>query len=115
MGPPTPGPLEATAGGEPDPQNDTFTNTGGTILASGTDSVVSLFNSTINGGTLNTASGGLIQADGTPTLIGVTNKGTYQLPNNNSTTIEGTITNSGGYPTQLHRQPHKPRSWAARA
>ena len=89
------GTLEATAGGNLILQNDTFTNTGGTILASGTNSVVSLFNSTINGGTLNTASGGLIQADGTPTLIGVTNKGTYQLPNNNSTTIEGTITNSG--------------------
>ena len=89
------GTLEATAGGNLILKNDTFTNTGGTILASGTNSVVTLLNPTINGGTLNTASGGLIQASGNPTLNGVTNNGTYQLPNNNDTTLVGTITNTG--------------------
>ena len=89
------GTLEATAGGNLILKNDTFTNTGGAILASGTNSVVTLANPIIVGGTLNTSSGGLIQASGNPTLNGVTNSGTYQLPNNNDTTIIGTITNSG--------------------
>jgi len=89
------GTLEATAGGNLILKNDTFTNTGGSILASGAGSVVTLLNPTIVGGTLNTASGGLIQASGNPTLSGVTNSGTYQLPNDNDTTLVGTITNSG--------------------
>ena len=91
------GTLEATAGANLILKNDTFTNTGGTILASGTNSVVTLLNPTIVGGTLNTASGGLIQASGNPTLNGVTvaSTGTYQLPNDNDTTIVGTITNKG--------------------
>ncbi|MGA3077543.1 MAG: hypothetical protein ABSG56_28160, partial [Bryobacteraceae bacterium] len=91
------GKLEATAGGNLILKNDTFTNAGGTILASGTNSVVTLLNSTIVGGTLNTASGGLIQASGNPVLNGVTiaSTGIYQLPNNNDTTIIGTITNNG--------------------
>ena len=89
------GTLEATAGGNLILDGDTYTNAGGTILASGTGSVATLENATINGGTLNTASGGLIQASGNPTLNGVTNKGTYQLNNSQSTTIEGTITNNG--------------------
>ena len=41
------GTLEATAGGNLILKNDTFTNTGGTILASGTNSVVTLLNPTI--------------------------------------------------------------------
>ena len=57
--------------------------------------MVTLENPTIDGGTLNTASGGLIQASGNPTLSGVTNKGTYQLPNDQDTTLVGTITNTG--------------------
>ena len=94
--------LEATAGGNLILNGDAYTNTGGTILSSGTGSVVTLLNPTINGGTLNTASGGVIQASGNPTLSGVTNEGTYQLPNNNSTTIEGTITNTGTGSIQLN-------------
>src|SRR5580700_10038570 len=89
------GTLEATAGGNLVLDGDTYTNTNGTISASGTNSVVTLQNPTINGGTLNTASGGLIQALGNPTLSGVSNKGTYQLPNSQNTTIDGTITNNG--------------------
>jgi hypothetical protein len=89
------GTLEATAGGNLILKNDTFTNTGGSILASGTGSVVTLLNSTIDGGTLNTVAAGVIQASGNPTLNGVTNNGTYQLPNSSDTTLVGTILNAG--------------------
>jgi hypothetical protein len=101
------GTLEATAGGNLILQGDTYTNTGGTILASGTGSVVSLQSPTINGGTLNTAGGGLIQASGNPTLNGVTNSGTYQLPNNNNTTLLGTITNTGGIQGHGHSRQRR--------
>ena len=76
---------------------DTYTNTSGTILASGTGSAVTLTGTgPINGGTLNTASGGVIEdTSGNPTLSGVTNKGTYQLPNDEDTQLVGTITNTG--------------------
>ena len=89
------GTLEATAGANLILDGDTYTNAGGTILASGTNSVVTLLNPTINGGTLNTASGGVIAASGNPTLNGVTNQGTYQLPNAQDTTLVGAITNTG--------------------
>ena len=90
------GTLEATAGANLILQGDTYTNTGGTILASGTGSVVTLAGPTINGGTLKTAGGGMIQGSGSVTVLNaVTNSGTYQLPNNTATTINGTITNSG--------------------
>jgi fibronectin-binding autotransporter adhesin len=89
------GTLEATAGGNLILESGTFTNTGGSILASGAGSVVTLLNSTIVGGTLNTVAGGVIQASGNPTLNGVTNNGTYQLPNGSDTTLVGTIFNAG--------------------
>src|ERR1035438_9353257 len=110
------GTLEATNGANLILQGDTYTNAGGTIqasgtgsvvtlasptinggtiLASGTNAVVSLQSPTINGSTLNTASGGLIRSAGNPTLSGVTNSGVYQLPNGTSTTLVGTITNTG--------------------
>jgi hypothetical protein len=61
--------------------------------------VVTLLGATIDGGTLNTTSGGLIQAANsrccTPVLNGVTNLGTYQIPDDNGTTLMGAITNSG--------------------
>jgi fibronectin-binding autotransporter adhesin len=96
------GTLEATAGANLILNGDTYTNTTGTILSSGTNSVVTLENNTVNGGTLNTASGGVIAAAGTPTLNGVTNKGTYQVPNSQNTTIEGTITNTSTGVIQLN-------------
>jgi hypothetical protein len=93
------GTLEATAGGSLILDGDTYTNTNGTILASGSGSLVTLQNPTINGGTLNAATGASIQATGNPTLNGVTitttGTGAYVVPNAQSTTIEGTITNSG--------------------
>ena len=93
------GTLEATAGGNLILDGDTYTNTNGKILASGTGSVVTLLNPTINGGTLNAGAGASIQASGDPTLNGVTitttGTGAYQVPNATNTTIEGTITNNG--------------------
>ena len=89
------GTLEATNGGNLILYGDTYTNTGGTILASGTNSIVTLLGSTIDGGTLNTAGGGLIEASGAPVLNGVENDGTYRLLDGTSTTVEGTITNNG--------------------
>src|ERR1039457_6316500 len=58
------GTLEATAGGNLILDGDTYTNTNGKILASGTGSVVTLLNPTINGGTLNAGAGASIQASG---------------------------------------------------
>ncbi len=89
------GTLEATAGANLILVSDTFTNTGGTIQASGAGSVVTVQGATIVGGTLNTTGGGLIQASNNPTLSGVTNQGTYQISNGNTTALEGTVTNNG--------------------
>ena len=65
------GTLEATNGGTLNLFN-TITNTGGAITASGTGSTVNIDDATVVGGTLNTASGGLLQTVGTSTLNGVT-------------------------------------------
>ena len=65
------GTLEATGGGTLNLFN-TITNTGGAITASGTNSVVNVDNATVVGGTLNTASGGLLQTVGSSDLNGVT-------------------------------------------
>ncbi len=88
------GTLEATGGAQPVLKNDTFSNSGGTILASG-NGTVELLNSTIVGGTLTTSTGGVIAAGGNPTLNGVTNSGTYAVNNTTNTTLEGTINNTG--------------------
>ena len=51
---------------------------------------------TIVGGTLNTASSGVIEdTSGDPTLSGVTNKGTYAVQNAEGTQLTGTFTNQG--------------------
>jgi hypothetical protein len=88
------GTLEATTGVLV-LQGDTITNTGGTIKS--TASAVQLNGVTINGGTLTTTGGGLIHTIGgqTATLENLTNSGNYQLDNNSSTTLVGTITNNG--------------------
>jgi hypothetical protein len=92
------GTLEATGGANLNLNGDTYTNTGGTILASGTGSTVSLNSSvTINGGTLTSSTGGVVQTTGgqISNLSGVTNTGTYAVQNNGVTKITGTITNNG--------------------
>src|SRR5712692_69191 len=75
-----------------------FTNTGGTIKATGTNSVVALESGvTVTGGTLTTSSGGVIETPGghTATLSGLTNSGTYSVNDNSTTILQGTSTNTG--------------------
>jgi hypothetical protein len=90
------GTLEATNGGRLDLTGG-YTNTGATIKATGTSSVVTLDNGSITGGTLTTASGGLVESINSATLSGVTisTGSTYADPDNTSTTLSGTITNNG--------------------
>jgi hypothetical protein len=95
--------MEATAGGTLHLLDYTINNTGGTILATGTNSVVTLDAVTISGGTLTSSSGGLFESVNTwnstvPTLTGLTiSKGsTLNIPNNDGLDFGvGTITNSG--------------------
>ncbi len=92
------GTLEATNGGGLTLSNGTWTNTGGTIKASGTNSAVNLqANVSITGGTLTTSSGGVINnvAGNNVFLTNVTNSGNYFVQNNAATEINGTLTNNG--------------------
>ena len=85
--------------------NGTFNNTGGTIQALGesgggvTPTVQLLTGTVINGGTLTTSAvgtnSGLVEAMGNVTLNGVTNAGFYSVNAGTTTTLKGTITNSG--------------------
>jgi hypothetical protein len=91
------GMLEATAGGTLI-LNGTYTNSSGTIAASGVGSLVQLNNGTsITGGTLTTSLGGLISDTGTVTLNGLTNAGTYQVTSASTTILQNTITNNGTF------------------
>jgi hypothetical protein len=89
--------LEATNGGTLYLYDDTYTNSGHTILASGPGSTVNVNVATINGGTLTTTGGGAFQNTGTATFSGVTlsTGSTLTLLNGTTTTLEGTITNNG--------------------
>jgi hypothetical protein len=90
--------MEATAGGTMEFRGDAVTNTGvGTILATGTGSIVDFNGATVNGGTLTTSSGGLMQAYAGAVLNGVTLSAgtTLNVLDNNTVNIEGTITNKG--------------------
>ena len=91
--------MEATAGGTMEFRSGSVTNTGtaATILATGTGSIVDFNGATVNGGTLTTSSGGLMQAYNTALLNGVTlsSGSTLNVLDNNSVDINGTITNKG--------------------
>jgi fibronectin-binding autotransporter adhesin len=88
--------MEATAGGTLEFRTDGVTNTGGTILATGNNSIVDLNGISVTNGTLNTASGGLIQAYGGATLTTLTISGTVNVLDNNTVNLgAGTITNNG--------------------
>jgi len=92
------GTLEATNGGILTLSNGTWTNTGGTIKASGTGSAVNLQSGvSITGGTLTTSTGGVINdvTGHNIFLTNVTNSGTYVIQNNSLTEISGTLTNTG--------------------
>jgi hypothetical protein len=90
--------MEATAGATLEFRTDPVTNTGvGTILATGTGSVVDFNDATVNGGTLTTSAGGIMQAFGSAVLNGITlsSGSTLNVLDGNSVDIEGTITNKG--------------------
>jgi hypothetical protein len=90
--------MEATGGGSLTfSQNLIVNNAGGNISSSGSGSTVLLINVT-QGGTLKTAGGGVMQGEGT--LDGaihgaVNNQGTFSVPGGHSTTLTGTINNTG--------------------
>ena len=88
--------MEATNSGVLLIQN-TVTNTGGNITASGAASTVEMNGANITGGTLNTISGGTMDTIGGATLNGVTisSGSTYTASNNAVTHLNGTITNNG--------------------
>jgi len=94
------GTMQAINGASLQLVTQTFTNTGGTILADGTNSNVLLVNgATIFGGNLTTASGGVIATAGgqSGTLDGVTitSGSSFNGLNGSVTLLEHTITNQG--------------------
>ena len=89
--------LEATAGGALLIQTN-VANTGGTITSTGSLSAVTVSSgATITGGTLNTASGGVMGSTSSATLQGVTlsAKSRFTSANGSTTTLLGTINNLG--------------------
>lgn len=90
--------MEATGGGSLSfAQGLTINNAGGTVSSSGSGSTV-LFIGVTQGGTLKTSGGGIMQGEGT--LDGaahgaVNNQGTFSVPGGQTTTLIGTINNSG--------------------
>ncbi len=90
--------MEATGGGSLTfSQNLIVNNAGGTISSSGSGSTALLINVT-QGGTLTTSAAGVMQGEGT--LDGLThgavnNQGTFSVPGGHSTTLTGTINNTG--------------------
>jgi hypothetical protein len=92
--------MEATGGGTLSfVQGLTFNNAGGTVSSSGSGSTV-VFIGVTQGGTLKTSSGGVMQGEGT--LDGaahgaVNNQGTISVPGSQTTTLIGTINNTGTF------------------
>ena len=89
------GTLEASGGGLLEFDNGvTLNNAGGTIQA--LDGSAVQLNGQINDGILTTTGSGVIRGFPIgPTLNGVNNSGTYQVPDGTTTFLEGTITNTG--------------------
>jgi YVTN family beta-propeller protein/adhesin HecA-like repeat protein len=94
--------VEATGGGTLQLEN-TYFNSGGNILSTGSGSSVQTINATIHGGTLTSANGGVlgVAANVVTTLDGSSNQGpvtlagTYVGANNSVTYLQGTIENTG--------------------
>ena len=92
--------MEATTGGSLNfSQTIPVNNSGGTISSSGTGSTVVLIGIT-QGGTLTTSGGAFMQGEGT--LDGVThgavnNQGTFSVPAGHTTSLMGTINNTGTF------------------
>jgi hypothetical protein len=88
------GVMQASGGGTLKLTGGTFTNTGATIQALDA-STVDLSGVTIIGGTLDTAGSGLIRGIGSVVLQDLTHAGQYDVKNGRSTTLKGTIHNTG--------------------
>ena len=97
------GVLEATGGGALT-INTTVIDSGGNITVSGTGSSVNVNGATIEGGTLNSSAGGVLQtAVGTTAALDGSTDGaivisagsTYTANNNSSTNLLGTVTDKG--------------------
>jgi hypothetical protein len=90
------GTLEATNGGTLviNGYYGSWTNTGGNITAAAGSVVWLDGNVTITGGTLNGSGTGIVYGADT-TLVGVTLEGNFQVPDNYTTNIQGTINNTG--------------------
>jgi hypothetical protein len=86
--------MRASGGGFLMLQGGSFDNAGGTIEAL-TGSSVRINSSTVTGGILTTSGSGEVRNAGSVTLNGLTNSGVYTQPNNQSTTLIGTINNTG--------------------
>jgi hypothetical protein len=90
--------MEAASGGSLNfSQGLTVNNSGGTISSSGSGSTVLLIDVT-QGGTLTTSGGGVMQGEGTldgATHGAVNNQGTFAVPGGHSTSLTGTINNTG--------------------
>ena len=88
------GTLEATNGAQLELYQSNWTNTGGTITAA-TGSDVLLYGTTVTGGTLTTSGTGVIYGENNATLVGLTNAGSFEVPNNAVAYLSGTINNTG--------------------
>ena len=94
--------MEATNSGVLQILNTAVNNASGNITANGSKATVELIGATIQGGTLNTLSGGTLGSFGTVVLDGTTNGtltlsggSTYTVEGNTQTDVLGTINNKG--------------------
>ncbi|HEY1771215.1 MAG TPA: FecR domain-containing protein [Chthoniobacterales bacterium] len=74
-----------------------FNNTGGTITALDSSQVQLTNGAVVTGGIFSTVGSGTINVVNSATLVSVTNTGTFVGNNNSSTTVVGTLTNSGSF------------------
>ncbi|GMU84055.1 MAG: hypothetical protein AMXMBFR47_39250 [Planctomycetota bacterium] len=89
------GTMRAVAGGVLRLSATALANSGGQVVADGVGSVVSFEGSSVSGGTIAAANGG-IAASGNSTLNGVTIAGPFNLYTNTGTSLTGTdLTNNG--------------------
>ena len=89
------GTIEASAGGTLQLLGS-YANAGGTILSTGTGSVVNLGGATITGGTLTTSAGGeMFSSNGTLSGLTISAGSTITNQNDNATLLQGAITNNG--------------------
>ena len=91
------GTMQAAGGATLQLQGGTFTNAGGTVLATGAGSKVTFSSVTVAGGTLLSTSSGSLQALGSNTFdsVALSSGSLLDLLNNTSNTLVGPINNAG--------------------